>query len=388
MNKVSFLFLGIPEHFGGAERQFADTYDFYQGKQNNQLELYFITDTKSLKNMRDVNRLKSDKNLIIIPSFETVNKYIRILLWNIYVLNVIFNNKINLLHIGLPNPVYAPLLFVLSKFKRKKIVFNATDCTIAHEFENLKKYHTYKIYMNYIKFDAVFSWYKLFTERFSKGEKLAENKTPIVSAKYCFANLEMFHPNELKSNHIIWAARLVASKRPLMFIEAIKIFKEKYLKSDSNWKFFIYGEGPLKNEIIELIRKYNLQDILELNYSNNLSQIFSKSRLFVSTQDYENFTSLSMLEAMASGNAIISRNVGQSDYFVRNEGNGYLLKEDTAEDMAYMINRYIMLSSEERKNMENMSIDIATNTHNITNFIDELELFWIYVLEDKYKCAE
>ncbi len=383
--RVLLLMFDIPEVFGGAERQFADIYDYYQDNTERKIELYLLMDKQSIKYLKDVNRLHNPENIISVPTVRF--KYINIILRTLYSLYILKKFNIKLLHIPLPARRYYPLLLLLNKIPKRiidtKIVFNATDCRIAFNYEELGKREPHKLYMENIKFDAIYSWYEVFTKKFSTHKVISGHRTPIMSAKYCFTNIEPYVARN-KKNHIVWAARLIDVKNPLMFIEAVAIFKNCYWTKNYNWEFFIYGDGELKEEVQKKIKKLQLEDILEYNYSNMMDSIFAQSKLFVSTQSYENFTSLSMLEAMALGNAVIARNVGQTNYFLKDKENGYIMKKDTPEELAFLMHQYITTPTLHQR-MADKSIQIVKDIHNIENFINDMEQFWLNIIDRNLK---
>ena len=383
MKNVAIIMLGISEWFGGAERQFADTYDSFQKKKDKKINLFFIVDDLSMSHLNDVGKLKYKNNLIILPNFSKFSNKTKITLWTLLVLINIHRKRIDLLHIGLPSISYLPLLYLINLTPKfifdTKLVFNATGARVSHIYKNLPSRDAYKMYIDNIKFDGVFSWYEHFKKVFKNNKNFIKNNTQIVTAKYCFANMEKFKPLP-KENNIVWAARLTDSKKPLMFIEAVYVFKSMYLNEVTRkWNFFMYGKGELEGEVSLKIEEYGLQDMISLRFTNMMNEVFGKSKCFVSTQELENFTSLSMLEAMASGNAILSRNVGQTEHFVKNGINGFLLHEDTAHNLAYYLNEFIMNYSEYR-NMHVESENIAKNIHNVDNFLNDIQSFWVSIL--------
>jgi glycosyltransferase involved in cell wall biosynthesis len=106
-----------------------------------------------------------------------------------------------------------------------------------------------------------------------------------------------------------------------------------------------------------------------------MTHIFEESKCFISTQDFENFPSLAMNEAMAAGNAIISRNVGQTNLFVKHLINGVLTDSDTAEGLASAIEYYIS-HPQMHEGMQNESIRLTEEVHTFENFKFQIENFW------------
>jgi len=380
--KIAILMLNIGDISGGGgtERQFADVFDFYPQKKNHQYNLFFITTSKDLSTLQSIGKLKSKENIILIKNGLTpIDRWI---IQPIYVLWFCFRKKIDLIHFPLVGRTCLSLAYLLKRFpkrNRPKIAINMVDCTIAHEYfsinppDTTKQLAVYKAYFKMMKLDSIFSWYQLFKERFSNNT--IQSQPLIVSAKYCFTDINRFKPLKQKENIIVFAARMTTIKQPLFFLAGVRIALKYSRNLFKNWAFIMYGKGELEKDVKDYISKHNMEDKVILTSSGDMSKEFAISKVFVSTQMYENFTSLSMLEAMACGNAIISRDVGQTDFFVKNEKNGLLLAEDTPKGLADSLIKYVSCP-ESHFSMQQKSIEIATKDHCLNNFLNDIENFW------------
>ena len=195
-----------------------------------------------------------------------------------------------------------------------------------------------------------------------------------------FADTSKFKPSTTKEKVIVFASRMHFQKRPDWFIKAISILKKENFTELTNWKFHFLGDGDLSKEMEELIITKGLENLVIRKYSGDLSSIYPTTSCYVSTQDFENFPSLSMMEAMACGNAIISRNVGQTSLMVKDEENGLLLKEDSPKGLAKMLKKYITSSNEQRVGMQNESLRLVKEVHTPVSFIAQIEDFWVTLL--------
>ncbi len=83
----------------------------------------------------------------------------------------------------------------------------------------------------------------------------------------------------------------------------------------------------------------------------DLSKYFNYLRIFESCQNYENFTSLSLMEAMAAGNAIRARYVGQTSFVLKTNENGIYIKPDTVEGL---VNSILKLTALEPLELDKM----------------------------------
>jgi glycosyltransferase involved in cell wall biosynthesis len=214
--------------------------------------------------------------------------------------------------------------------------------------------------------------------------KLVKSEPYIYPIETYCCNTEQFKPDPVKENIVVWAARLHLQKRPEMYLEAIHWLHQFHRDQIKGWKFLFYGNGPHREQFEQKIKELDLSDFIEFRSDvSNMSQVFNRSKCFVSTQDYENFTSLSMNEALSSGNAIVSRNVGQTDLYVKDGKNGYLAKEDSSIGVGEAILRYISASEAERASMQQYSLYLSNEVHTPNNFMKELDNFWEHVLTKK-----
>lgn len=139
-------------------------------------------------------------------------------------------------------------------------------------------------------------------------------------------------PNPIISNHsytslldnktVSAVGRLCHQKNFELLIEAWSIVNS----SHPDWKLDIYGEGPDKTHLTEIIHNLHLEDTITLQgYDNNIfCQLASSSMLAVSSI-YEGFP-LVIIEAMSCGLPVISSDCpcGPKD-IIANGKNGFLV---------------------------------------------------------------
>lgn len=386
-----FLFdIQSMEAVGGAERQWTDVYENIN-EINSRFNLFFFLDKPTCNALIEAGRLRNKNKLIFIRNFVLPQFFKNIFDAFDFILKLLLY-RIDIIHCVYYSPHYYKRLRYLgllpSSLRPKIVLTEVTSftpyCYLYPEIEakyNLRKNFLDMFYKN-IKIDGIYTWYEL-TKKILLEKKLVKNNPLIYAVKYCFTDIRYFKPLD-KTNIIIFASRLVDVKRPMWFVEAINIVKNSYPDLIKGWCFHIYGKGHLEEELREFICKNNLNNIIKITSSLNMSEAFGKSKIFVSCQDYENFTSLSMLEAMAAGNAIISRNVGQTNYFVNDGINGLLTKTDDINGIAHAIIE-LLRNPDKIDKMGKASIKIAQEVHNVKNFISELENFWNEVLIRKSK---
>ena len=260
------------------------------------------------------------------------------------------------------------------------ISINVVDCEIPYVLADPKheKYNAYtqrySPLFKEIDVKGVFSWYELFNV-FAKEKKIFRAKVVLEAARSRFSSASTAPVAEKKQNRIIYAARLTEQKRPVMFVEAARILHERYPELIKGWEFEMYGKGPLEETIKRMITEHQLASLIKMKESNEMQEVFAGSKCFVSTQEHENFPSLSMNEAMASGNAIIACNVGQTGLFVENGKNGFLSSTDDSDGIAMALKDYLS-KPEQHLNFQAESIRLTKEVHTPENFIRQVDAYW------------
>lgn len=97
---------------------------------------------------------------------------------------------------------------------------------------------------------------------------------------------------------------------------------ERWLNRDFSLK--LYGSGPHLQHLHHLIRMYGLQDKVSIvGHAKNIDYIWENNQVLVLPSLSEG-TPLVLVEAMLSGRAVVTTDVGDNGRFVRNNETGYL----------------------------------------------------------------
>lgn len=215
----------------------------------------------------------------------------------------------------------------------------------------------------YPKADAVVFQTKEVMRFFSKKIQRKGTVIPNPIQLSAFADLTDYDPER-----ICFAGRYSEQKDVPTLIDAAEIVA----KIRPQVKFELYGTGPLKTVLEEMVREKGLeQNVLLHDNTPEIVEIMRKSRLFVLTSRYEGMSN-ALLEASYSGVPCLTTPVLGSDVVVEGE-NGYFFDVGDARHLAELI---LACFDEERyRALRARSIEMAKACEHEDVFQQWMELF-------------
>ncbi len=160
---------------------------------------------------------------------------------------------------------------------------------------------------------------------------------------------------DLIDNHsIIFYGRLIGLKGVQYVLVALENLKEEF----PDIKLHVFGDGPFRKRIDELILNLNLSNQVIMHGKVPRTELWkeiSKAALVVLPSMHE-AQPISMLEAMAFNKALIAFDYPFSRDIIKNMHNGILAKAADAEDLTKMI-RLVL-------NQKDLRIDLGNNGRN------------------------
>lgn len=178
----------------------------------------------------------------------------------------------------------------------------------------------------------------------SKTKLTHISRKPVTVTPCSLPHIEEYiNYNSKRENIIVFAARLVPEKNPMLLLHSVHIVQNLLRKH--GFRVVICGDGYIKQEIEDKIKIYGLTDIVCCTGAINTKDMLLKARIFCSLQEEENYPSQSLLEAIASGCYCIATNVGDTRLIVK-PSFGVLI-EKTADELSNAISRAISFSDEQ-----------------------------------------
>lgn len=126
---------------------------------------------------------------------------------------------------------------------------------------------------------------------------------------------------EKKENRIISVGKLDYQKNQKILIQAFAKIANQF----TDWQLVIYGEGPLRNELENLISNLNLQGRTILpGRTDHILDEMNKSKMFVFSSDFEGFSN-ALMEAVCVGLPVVTTNVSGVSELIENGETGFVV---------------------------------------------------------------
>ncbi|SHE23685.1 glycosyltransferase family 4 protein [methanotrophic endosymbiont of Bathymodiolus puteoserpentis (Logatchev)] len=139
----------------------------------------------------------------------------------------------------------------------------------------------------------------------------------------------------IKAPHLIITRNLETIYGIATAIKAVAIVNKKF----PNFSLSIAGSGPQKNELLELVKKLKLENNIRFTGKlkpDEVATLYQEADIMLNPTTVDNMPN-SVLEAMASGVAIVTTNVGGIPYIVEDNKTALFVEVNNAELMAEKI---------------------------------------------------
>jgi len=187
---------------------------------------------------------------------------------------------------------------------------------------------------------------------FLKEKTNADFILPSFVEKRNIVQNRAFQSDSLK---IITLSKLIKRKNINLVIEALA-------QAEFDFEYNIWGEGPEKKRLLNLIKKYNLQNRIKINDFIPHEKIFEKldeNNVFILPSVNETF-GLSYLEALSRGLIVVASCNTGVDGIISDNINGFLTNP-SKDSILNTLNKINALSVEKKRAMYEKSIQTAKN---------------------------
>jgi glycosyltransferase involved in cell wall biosynthesis len=236
-------------------------------------------------------------------------------------------------------------LFLLENYKTSYFLIS------QHNFEHfsypiayLKKLRHFLSYFNTMFFVSARNAqvaYRQLATRVTPNFEIVINPCKIYSAE------KTPYPENNDVIKMAFVGRFDCKNKALdLLIEALS---DEYFYS-TRWQLELWGHGPDKEYIIELISYFGLSDKIKMmDFSQDVFEIWRRNELLV-LPSYNEGSPLSIMEAMMCSRACFVTDVGDNEKFIKNGINGYLVPAPTQK----LIKQHLVNAFEDRLNWKKL----------------------------------
>ncbi len=150
-------------------------------------------------------------------------------------------------------------------------------------------------------------------------------------------NIDLPYYNGVQRKVVVTFGRLKKQKRLPLLIEAFSIF----LKDFPDYQLHIYGDGPEKENIINIINDFGLNNSVKIfDFDINVHRKIYDCAMYVSSSLFEGMSN-SMLEAMSIGLPVICTDChgGGAKAVIKNGENGLLVPVEDSNSLSQAMRR-------------------------------------------------
>lgn len=320
-----------------------------------------LNNSRLFDSLRSINRkigvFKNNKG--IIRHFFCSNKLLRKLK------NIFINNKYDVI-IGVAGDRSFIISYLKDYISGKLIYWNHMNFD-THFKKRGSRYYNEDSFVEPLlkKFDNIINLNEDDVDKFKKYYKV--NSTVI----YNCTSFKSKNKTKLNNHKFISCGRLVEQKGFEYLIDIMNLF----VLENKNYKLDIYGNGPLKELLIDKIDSYDLNDYIRVLPENkNIEKLYSKYDLFLNTSLYEGF-GLVTLEALECGLPVFGFDIPANKTIIENKKTGILID-------CYDVDKYSkeLLAFVNKNNFQNYQKNIEKSIKKFDK--DTIVKQWILIIEE------
>lgn len=156
---------------------------------------------------------------------------------------------------------------------------------------------------------------------------------------------KIIEPDKFKKNNIIMLGRLTKQKNYPLAINSFKTI----IKSYPDLYLNIFGEGELKNYLINFVRDKGLEkNIIFHEYTSNVFKYLKESKIFLLTSLWED-PGFVLIEAAYSNTLIVSSNCQSGPKEICGHNSGFLFENNSVKSLIDNLQIALQISQEKRK---------------------------------------
>ena len=238
---------------------------------------------------------------------------------------------------------------------RPRIIAGERNVTIRDSFMN-----TFLINILYRRVNWIVPNNKTQFDYLCNKRRYLGKKTRVI---YNYTDINSFNydaSHQPIGNNIVVFGRYHSQKNTVRFVEAVRLLKERIGDSFhfdwyGNYMMNVKEQEPAYVEMEQLVKKYNLCDVLSLHDKTaEVARIMHDSDAVCLPSIYEGFSN-TLSEAICCGKVCLAGRVSDNPTMVENGINGFLFDPYNVADMVNSFIQFINTSIKDRVNMQEQS---------------------------------
>lgn len=259
---------------------------------------------------------------------------------------ILKNNHFDIIHCQ--HRYYVPIIHSL-KLKNIKIVYTANNY-----FDD--------IYQKFIRADAIVGISPTIFDNLVKTMKSQKGK--ILTINYGVTEIVNRYP--INGYRVGYIGRIIKEKGILELVHAIRILKNKF----PDIKLLIFGEGKDKNDVLNLINKYGLQDNIELKgVKINLEEIYKSIKIMVLPSKMNEGLPISILECLINKIVVIATSQGAVKDIIKDGQTGFLIDLPSPDAIAQKL-EYVFKNYEQFDDLKNNAYQLVKEEYSLSKMLE------------------
>lgn len=174
-----------------------------------------------------------------------------------------------------------------------------------------------------------------------------QSKMGLDESKFTVKPNFIENPSELteiaREDHFLFIGRLSEEKGIQTLLDAFK---------DSNYQLRIAGDGPVKDQVIDALKKIkNIQYLGSLSRKEVKSELQRTQALIFPSIWFEGMP-MTIIESFGCGTPVIASNLGAMKSMIQENKNGLFFKPGDSKDLLLKIDQFVALTKKEKKAMQ------------------------------------
>ena len=241
---------------------------------------------------------------------------------------------------------YEVLEYEVARAKKGKLTFDVSERWLKKGLLNILSPRLIKTQWFYYTVFRNQPVYKLCASAYAATDqhKLLSYKGKCFKWGY-FPKVEELNINEIllskrndRTIKIMWCARFLKWKHPELPVKLARILKRKLC----NVRINMFGNGPEYDNIVKLISKYDVGDIVALSGNQPNEMLLKTYSIFIFTSDRNEGWGAVLNEAMSNGCAVVaSDKIGAAPFLIKDGCNGFMFKSENLHSLSEKVEQLI-----------------------------------------------